>query len=290
MEIESKLYLSISLKNSGNLLEKFGGHKQAAGFTINKNNIEAFKESINQYAETKNIKDLFEKTAVYDLEVDVNRINPEFVNAITKLGPFGVGNPEPIIRLNDLQVENPKLIGKNHDSTSFYSNGFNVVCFNDVEIFKSGIKSLSILTNLRKTCYNRNNIQFLVKDYKLNFTDNPSAINYKLRNSNAYEITEMISEYSHLEKLDRPLLVDIYKIAKLSKDRGVYIRQLLKRYNIRLFDLCYILNIFKELKLLDFEFNNDLIKFKALDNKAQLEDSKLLQLFKKEKYEFSGKD
>ena len=94
-----------ALEHSSAYLEKFGGHALAAGLTIERENLPAFKECICEYAR-ENIQ---EEDTVPILEVDC-MIRPEHVSldsirGLRMLEPYGMGNPEPVFGMRELVVE-----------------------------------------------------------------------------------------------------------------------------------------------------------------------------------------
>jgi single-stranded-DNA-specific exonuclease len=72
---------------------KYGGHKKAAGFSIRTENVEEFKETIAEYAQGK-VEQI--KTQV-DTVLDLTAITSELSSAFERLGPFGEGNPRPVV-------------------------------------------------------------------------------------------------------------------------------------------------------------------------------------------------
>ncbi len=95
------------------LLENFGGHEAACGITILKNNIEQFRDSINEVA-NKIIKasDLIPRIDV-DAELPLSSINREFIEELRLLEPFGVGNPQPLFLATNLKLKDtPTQFGR----------------------------------------------------------------------------------------------------------------------------------------------------------------------------------
>jgi single-stranded-DNA-specific exonuclease len=86
------------LKNASDLLTEFGGHAQAAGFSIMEENIEPFKERIEEYLQQFD-ENLFLPSAEYDIELCENEISKEFIMALDKLSPYGNSNPRPLFLL-----------------------------------------------------------------------------------------------------------------------------------------------------------------------------------------------
>lgn len=96
--------LLAAISDSSDLLVRYGGHKNAAGLTIERKNLQSFKERINAYAK-EHIKDedLISVVSV-DAELGVNDINMSTVSDISQLEPYGEGNPVPLFMLKDLKI------------------------------------------------------------------------------------------------------------------------------------------------------------------------------------------
>ena len=100
------------LEGCTDLLESFGGHELAAGFTILEENIPPFRQRINQL--TRQARQ--EKPAVTTLSVDCVLPDPtlltqEEVEALSLLEPYGPGNPKPIFRLDRCAVTGLTQVG-----------------------------------------------------------------------------------------------------------------------------------------------------------------------------------
>jgi single-stranded-DNA-specific exonuclease len=88
----------------GSHLSKFGGHKHAAGLSIEEKNLPAFREAFERFA----LERLVEEDLVARCRVDgvlvPNEVDEPAVNAIAALGPFGNGNPEPTFALKRISA------------------------------------------------------------------------------------------------------------------------------------------------------------------------------------------
>jgi single-stranded-DNA-specific exonuclease len=150
-----------------------GGHPMAAGFTIDKEKIEKFKEKLSKYAE-KNIsdKDLVPSINV-DLSIPANAISEDLVNSIDKLKPFGLGNEQPVFVTEDLGVVSCDIMGKDmtHTRLSLYdgSKYYKAVYFCGAKNCKdldTGSK-IDLVYTLKKNEYNGNKyIDLIVKDFR----------------------------------------------------------------------------------------------------------------------------
>lgn len=113
-----ELDLFSALKHCEDLFIKFGGHKAAAGLSMSSKNLDAFKEKINEYL---NPIALIERTVQekYDIEISFNDINKQLVKELEAMEPFGMGNPRPVFRMTDCQVESYKILKDLHVKWTF---------------------------------------------------------------------------------------------------------------------------------------------------------------------------
>lgn len=96
-----------------------GGHKGAAGFTIEKSKFGQFAKSAKAKAEKLiSVKDL-EKTIDVDLKTSVSQVSLELTKAMEQLAPFGIGNPRPTF-YSEVELEDAKLFGKNNDHMKIF--------------------------------------------------------------------------------------------------------------------------------------------------------------------------
>ncbi|MDO8566215.1 MAG: single-stranded-DNA-specific exonuclease RecJ [Candidatus Moranbacteria bacterium] len=100
-----------NLEQCGELLMKFGGHAQAAGMTIWNENLEKFYEKFNALVEKKLASIVTEPELWIDLCLKPEHITPQLCRDIMLFSPFGEGNPEPIFLLENMRVEEVRLVG-----------------------------------------------------------------------------------------------------------------------------------------------------------------------------------
>ena len=96
------------------LLEKYGGHKMAAGLTISKENIKLFESAFYNLTE-KNLsfEDLLPEVSL-DSYIALDELNEKMVQEIERLAPFGMANPEPLLGARDASIVQSKVVGNNH--------------------------------------------------------------------------------------------------------------------------------------------------------------------------------
>ncbi|WP_156299219.1 single-stranded-DNA-specific exonuclease RecJ [Streptobacillus canis] len=130
-----------ALSSVSKLLVKFGGHANAAGFTIKLENLEEFKKEIEKYAkeQLENIK--LTKNIKIDMKIPAQKISYEFIQSLNLLKPFGFGNPTPLLMSENCIIHNPKTVGTNDQHLKFDidQKGFsvkNAIWFNGGENLK----------------------------------------------------------------------------------------------------------------------------------------------------------
>jgi single-stranded-DNA-specific exonuclease len=94
-------------------LERFGGHRQAAGMDICPAAVDAFREAFNRTAEARLGEDP-RPVLRPDLTIDLRSIDVQLVHWLAYLGPHGIGNPGPLFLARDVTVADARVVGSNH--------------------------------------------------------------------------------------------------------------------------------------------------------------------------------
>lgn len=102
-----------SLAHASDHLARFGGHKEAAGFTVMKDQVLALKRSLCDFAAKTDVLDEDEILECDD-KLRASEIDAELVREIERIGPFGSGNPEPLFDIDGLYVLDQRVIGQDH--------------------------------------------------------------------------------------------------------------------------------------------------------------------------------
>ena len=95
------------------LFTKFGGHKLAAGLSLEEENVEVFRKRINELANMTD-EDLQMKVSI-DMRLPFPYINEELIHELKILEPFGKGNGKPLFAESKLRVIQPRIFGKNRN-------------------------------------------------------------------------------------------------------------------------------------------------------------------------------
>lgn len=95
------------------LFTKFGGHKLAAGLSLEEEKVEVFRKRINELADLTE-EDLQMKVSI-DMRLPFPYINEELIYELKILEPFGKGNGKPLFAESKLRVIQPRIFGKNRN-------------------------------------------------------------------------------------------------------------------------------------------------------------------------------
>jgi single-stranded-DNA-specific exonuclease len=98
------------IQKNEHYLEKFGGHKMAAGLSLDIANIAPFRKAINQSASTLNKEDFLPKEQLSGI-LECEEIDGELLNLLEQFEPFGEANLRPSFLLYEAEVVSIKLLG-----------------------------------------------------------------------------------------------------------------------------------------------------------------------------------
>lgn len=88
------------------LLEKFGGHKYAAGLTLDINNLELFQQKFEQVVSSTITEAMLTPVIEIDMPIDFDTITTKFLNVLKQMSPFGPENPRPLFEARNVYVFN----------------------------------------------------------------------------------------------------------------------------------------------------------------------------------------
>jgi single-stranded-DNA-specific exonuclease len=102
------------LKDCAPHLERFGGHKAAAGITLRAENIPVFRRDFAKIVCQKTTPEDFVPKLVIDAEISGSDVSDELADELEALAPFGTGNPEPVFVLSEVDVVSARVVGGRH--------------------------------------------------------------------------------------------------------------------------------------------------------------------------------
>ncbi len=156
------------------LLVKGGGHKMAAGFTINMEKFQDFKDFVFKKFKSVNMNLEDKKKYYFDTQIAPSAVNIDFFEKINRLAPFGSGNAEPRFLICDLKVINSKIVGEKHIKSVLLGSDSSIIktiSFNSVEtdlgsyLFKKNTKTFNIVGKLSLNEWRgQKNVEFIIDD------------------------------------------------------------------------------------------------------------------------------
>ena len=117
------LNLVDALCDASEHLVKFGGHELAAGLSVTRGELPAFRERINRYAASVFSGNDLVPTVEADCEVRFCDLTIDFADSIGILEPFGVGNPIPTFVMRDIPISEISGVGEGKHSRIVFTDG-----------------------------------------------------------------------------------------------------------------------------------------------------------------------
>jgi single-stranded-DNA-specific exonuclease len=112
------------LESCQDLLSKFGGHKQAAGLTIETARIREFRSRINAHADERLGPDDLRPRLWLDGPLPFRGITAQVAEELATLAPFGAGNPSPLFTASRVEiVDGPRRVKERHLKMAFKQDG-----------------------------------------------------------------------------------------------------------------------------------------------------------------------
>lgn len=156
------------------LLEKFGGHKYAAGLTLDVNNLEAFQRRFEEVVSSTITPDMLTPVIDIDLSLQFDTITTKFISILKQMAPFGPENQKPAFEAKNVYVFN-SLSSFRDRHVRFLAaqqgndNIFQVVGFDSVEHYErlSQGDVFSMVFSIEENTYNGNtSVQLRIRDIK----------------------------------------------------------------------------------------------------------------------------
>jgi single-stranded-DNA-specific exonuclease len=106
--------LHAALTECAPLLTRYGGHRMAAGLTVRRDRVEAFRERFNAVARaTLSADDLVPGQRI-DIVVPIERMDDDLERLFRHLEPCGPGNPAPVLGIVGAYAKHQRVVGSNH--------------------------------------------------------------------------------------------------------------------------------------------------------------------------------
>jgi single-stranded-DNA-specific exonuclease len=207
-----------SFKAVDSYLEKYGGHKLAAGLTILEKNINSFTNELNNYIGSCIEEECNQIKA--DAILNISDIDLKLYDEINKFEPFGSGNQKPLLALRDVSLKNIRRVGKEgkHISFMLYSGGLHipVIGFGKIGILEKVLSMpRSYIVSLSENIYNdTRSVQLFLND-----VEEQEEFDYKI-------------DVKKLKTLE--FLINKTKSKIIKTDIFILVEKLNKRYNTKI--------------------------------------------------------
>ncbi len=171
------------------LLEKFGGHPMAAGFSLKEENIDEFRKRLNENTILKD-EDLLRKVTI-DSVLPLDSISYDVINDLERLEPFGKSNSKPLFAEKNINLLRATILGKNRNVLKLklktkLNKSLDAIYFGDIEKFEEEVSNKYGNEELQKLYngeYNHVNLDLVfypsVNEYNGNTTIQIVVQNYR---------------------------------------------------------------------------------------------------------------
>ncbi|RSL31603.1 single-stranded-DNA-specific exonuclease RecJ [Salibacterium salarium] len=118
------------LSKNRDLLPHFGGHPMAAGLTMAVDDIAELRTRLSEQARNTLTENDFIPSMKVDMAVSLQKVTVASLEEVRKLAPFGVGNPKPLFKIEDVSIASKRKIGsdKNHIKLEFSAQDDRLDC------------------------------------------------------------------------------------------------------------------------------------------------------------------
>ena len=120
--------VAAALAHCSDILTRHGGHKMAAGLSVKKIDIDAFRQKINEYAKEHKAELSIDEPEYVDAEVPLSALTMDTLLALELMEPFGKENPRPTFMATNVGLASaPRLLNSSGGvQFVFYQHGFTV--------------------------------------------------------------------------------------------------------------------------------------------------------------------
>lgn len=289
------LNLVEALHSCDDLLVKYGGHELAAGLTVKRGDLDAFRERINAYAREHLDDDAFKIKLEVDCEIDMADVNLKFAKELQYLEPYGTGNATPLFVMRDVTVRKITYTkGGEHTRLYLEKNGMtvNAMYFSVGEGmlgFENG-DLIDLLFNIDINDYkNVQSAQMIVRDARLAESYTKKATGEKKRYSELREGGKFRSDENFIPSRDD--CAGVYTLLRREYRNGnsvtdvKSVQRALEQSGLAVnyVKLKYIFEIFNELQICDIaELGNDIYRFEVIfrANRTSIDKSAILRRLK----------
>ena len=217
------------LREVDDLLEEYGGHKMAAGFSLKTELIPEFDRRLQIVMKKYDSQILIPKIKV-DAKLELSDVNEALFKDIKKIRPYGSGNPEPVFVFEDLEIGRLRSVGKNgkHVNVILWKgqNKMDAVGFGFSHLFDNvnlpnEFARLDVAANVWENSWNdKIRYQLNIVDMNIKF-DDKYKINFLRKSENRKEkFDKILNQSSNAMVIGDPYVEEKIILEASMKEKG----------------------------------------------------------------------
>ncbi len=260
------LHMKTALDSMGEIFEQYGGHSQAAGFSIKTKKIPELKKRFDDYIRRHLRDEDFLPLLFVDALIEPSRLTLDDAKEFEKFEPYGLGNPRPVLACKNIRVAQAKKIGRDLNHLKFLIQGEE--------------------KNIRAVAWDRGNFSTLIEKESVDLAYEPEINEWQETFSvqcliNYLEPAEVEGGFP-----DREKLADVYKFLKVlqSKSNEFEICDFTEKFNsatgknFPLYTIFSAIEIFQELGFLKINSEEKIFELPTFGKKLNLKNSRTFRL------------
>jgi single-stranded-DNA-specific exonuclease len=106
-----EFHITEALDQCADLLVRYGGHRAAAGFTVENDHLPELRSRLKQIAEQQLANVDLRPTLIADADVSLSELNSRLLEQLAWFEPTGYGNPEPVFVSRNVRVNSSRVVG-----------------------------------------------------------------------------------------------------------------------------------------------------------------------------------
>lgn len=282
-----------ALSSFDHLFTSFGGHAQAAGFTICQDKIGDLKKAFEDYGQETNLKNMLQKKIYYDQKLSLQDLNLGFYRELTLFEPCGIGNPGIQFLIDNPKINNYGRMGKenNHlwiDFSGIRGVGFGMGSYENLLNDQKSQKNsgLSFIVKLSINDYQgRKNLQLQIKDIKINplyDLEKAKIIVAYIKEADSIDqhlLNQYLNGLAHQSlELSINSLRKFYRFLKIENKQSKIELKDFGKISLNPYQVLMSLEILKENKLITYNLNKNILEIGILpiSEKKDIQNSQLM--------------
>jgi single-stranded-DNA-specific exonuclease len=266
-----------AIHKNGDLFTKYGGHPMAAGFTMKRENVGAFRRAMQEYAAS--LEEIPAQTVYLDCELQLSELSLDIPRELLRMEPFGCDNPQPTFGLFGVTLEEMMAVGEGkHMRLTLQKDGITVTAmlFNtpwDRFPYQKGDKLDAAVQLFAKTFRGQEQLSVVVRDIRISGLDeNQMIADYALYER--YKRRETLTA-AQAERLlpTRDDFAKVYRLLRKTKTWDGNVQRLLKKVggDMPLCRLLVILQAMHQCRLIRVRAFGDRMRLSVLQVAGKVE-------------------